>query len=137
MGLAHARDVIFGISNCKYCENFTLKTLHARLSFFDRESAVLPRRSAPEASYLRETMVWSSEPELEAMESEQISLSLPPSPGCHRAHSLVKFSRGCLAPSPEARDAVSFRLEDILYTTASDSEAYTELSMFWRVPLRS
>ncbi len=42
VGLAHARDAIFGISNCKYCENFTLKSLHARLAVFDRESAVLP-----------------------------------------------------------------------------------------------
>ncbi len=27
VGLAYAQDVIFGISNCKYCKNFTLKTL--------------------------------------------------------------------------------------------------------------
>ncbi len=58
------------------------------------------------------------------MESEQFSLSLPPSPGHHRANSPVQFSRGCLAPSPEARDAVSFGLEDILYTSASDSEDF-------------
>ncbi len=81
--LAHARDAIFGISNCKYCENFILKTLHARLAFFDRESGFLPRRAAPEASFLREAVAWSSEAELEAMESEQFSLTLPPSPGSH------------------------------------------------------
>ncbi len=44
------------------------------------------------------------------MESEQFSLSLPPSPGHHRANSPVQFSCGCLAPSLEARDAVSFGL---------------------------
>ncbi len=74
VGLAHARDAIFGISNCKYCENFTLKSLHARLAVFDRESAVLPRRAAPEASFLREAAAWSSEAELEAM-----AISLSPS----------------------------------------------------------
>ncbi len=60
-GLAHARDTIFAISNCKYCENFTLETLRARLTVFDRESAVLPFRAAPEASFLREVAAWSSE----------------------------------------------------------------------------
>ncbi len=54
VGLAHARDAVFGISNCKYCENFTLKTLRARLTVFDRESAVLPRRATSESSFLRE-----------------------------------------------------------------------------------
>ncbi len=54
VGLAHARDAIFGISNCKYCENFTLSALRVRLAVFDRESAVLPHRAAPEASSLRE-----------------------------------------------------------------------------------
>ncbi len=53
VGLAHARDAIFGISNCKYCENFILKTLRARLMVFDQESAILPRRVAPEASFLQ------------------------------------------------------------------------------------
>ncbi len=33
------------ISSCKYCENFSLKTLHAKLAGFDRESAILSRRS--------------------------------------------------------------------------------------------
>ncbi len=52
LGLAHVRDAIFGFSNCKCCENLTLKTLRARLAVFDRESAVLSRRTAPEASSL-------------------------------------------------------------------------------------
>ncbi len=73
--LAHARDDIFGCSSCKYIENFTLKSLYARLAFFARESAVLPCRAALDASLLREAAAWSSEAELEAMESEQFSLS--------------------------------------------------------------
>ncbi len=120
VGLAHARDAIFGISYCKYCENFMLKTLRARLAVFDWESAVLPRRAAPDASFLCEAAAWSSEAELEAMESERFSISLLPSPGRHRANSPVQFSRGCLLPSPEARGAVSFRLKNFLYTMASD-----------------
>ncbi len=130
MGLAHARDAIFGISNCKCCENLTLKTLRTRLAVFDRESAILSRRAAPEASSLCEATAWSSDPELEATESEQFPLSLPPSPERHRADSPVEFSRGCPAPSPEAREAVSFGLEDILFTAAYDLEpspAFTEL----------
>ncbi len=129
VGLDHARDAIFGISNCKYCENFTLKTLRTRLAVFVRESAVLPRRAAQEASALCEVAAWSLDAELEAMESEQFSLSLPPSPGRHRANSPVQFSRCCLAPSPEAREAVSFGLEDILYTVASDSEDFGTVSL--------
>ncbi len=84
VGLAHARDAIFDISN---------KTLHARLAFFDWESAVLPWRAAPEAFSLRRAMAWSSDAELEAMESEQFSLSLPPWTRRHSANSLVLFSR--------------------------------------------
>ncbi len=61
VGLAHAQDDIFAISNCMYCENFTLKTLRASLAFFYRESAVLTCRVAPEASVLREAEAWSSE----------------------------------------------------------------------------
>ncbi len=63
------------------------------------------------------------------MESEQFSLSLPPSPGRHSANSLVQFSRSCLAPSPEARDTVSFGLEYILYTVASEPEDFGAASL--------
>ncbi len=129
MDLAHARDAIFGISNCKYCKNFTLKTVRAKLEIFDWESAVLPHCAAPEASSLRKATAWSSDAELEAMKSEQFSLSLSPSPGCHHGNSPVQFSRGCLAPSLEARWAVSFGLEDVLYTAASDSEDFRAASL--------
>ncbi len=53
VGLAHARDVIFDISNCKYCENFTSKTLCARLTVFDQESAVLSCRFRRPPSYAK------------------------------------------------------------------------------------
>ncbi len=63
------------------------------------------------------------------MESERFSFYLPPSPGRQRTYFLVQFSRGCLAPSLEARDAVSFGLENILYTAASDSEDFEAASI--------
>ncbi len=58
------------------------------------------------------------------MESEQTGLafSLPPSPERVCANSPVKFAHDNLLPSPRARDTVSFGLDDILQTAASDSE---------------
>ncbi len=63
-----------------------------------------------------------SDVELEEKESEQTSLafSLPLYP--ERANSPVEFAHDFLFPSPRARDTVSFRLDDILHTAASDSE---------------
>ncbi len=56
------------------------------------------------------------------MESEQTGLafSLPPSPEHVRANSLVEFAHDYLFPSPRARDTVSFRLDCILQTAASE-----------------
>ncbi len=61
-----------------------------------------------------------SDVELEAMESEQTGLtfSLPPSPEHER------MIHEYLYPSPGARDTVSFGLDDILLTAASDSEDF-------------
>ncbi len=60
------------------------------------------------------------------MESEQTGLafSLPLSPEHVRANSPVEFAYDYLYPSPEVRDTVSFGLDDILLTAASDSEDY-------------
>ncbi len=60
------------------------------------------------------------------MESKQtgLALSLPRSPEHVRANSLVEFAHKYLYPSPEARNAVSFGLDDILFTAASDSEDF-------------
>ncbi len=126
MGFSHARKAVYGISKCKFCENFRLKTLRTRLVVFERESSVFPRR-APEASEARrESTTWGSDVELEAMESEQTGLafSLPLSPEHVRVHSPVEFAHEYLCPSPEARDTVSFRLDDVLFTAASDSEDF-------------
>ncbi len=60
------------------------------------------------------------------MESEQTGLafSLPPSPERARANSPVEFLHDFLFPSPKARDFVSFGLDDVLHTAASDSEDF-------------
>ncbi len=51
-------------------------------------------------------------------------LSLPPSPERVRANSPVEFLHDFLLPSPRARDTVSFGLDDILHTAASDYEDF-------------
>ncbi len=60
------------------------------------------------------------------MESEQTGLafSLPLSPEHVRVNSPVEFAHDYLYPSPEARDTVSFGLDDVLPTAASDSEDF-------------
>ncbi len=55
------------------------------------------------------------------MESEHV---LPLSPENVRVNSPVEFVHNYLYPSPEARDSVSFRLDDVLLTAASDSEDF-------------
>ncbi len=51
-------------------------------------------------------------------------LSLPLSPEHVRVNSPVEFAHEYLCPCPEARNAVSFRLDDVLFTAASDSEDF-------------
>ncbi len=88
--------------------------------------SIFPRR-APEASAAsRESATWGSDVELEEMESEQTGLAffLPSSPEHVRANSPVKFVHDYIYPSPGARDTVSFGLDDILLTAASDSEDF-------------
>ncbi len=60
------------------------------------------------------------------MESKQTGLafSLPPSPERARANSPVQFLHDFLFPSPKAHDFVSFGLDDVLHTEASDSEDF-------------
>ncbi len=126
LGFSHACEVVSGISKCKFCENLRLITLRSRLAACEKESSIFPCR-APEASAAsHEPTTWGSDVELEEMESEQTGLafSLPPSPECVRANSLVEFAHDYLFPSPRACDTVSFGLDYILQTAASDSEDF-------------
>ncbi len=60
------------------------------------------------------------------MKSEQIGLafSLPPSPERVCVNSPVEFTQDYLFPSPRARDSVSFGIDDVLLTVASDSVVF-------------
>ncbi len=123
---SHAREAVYWISKCKFCDNLCLITLRSRLEACEKESSIFPR-CVPEASAAsRESATWGSDVELEEMESEQTGLafSLPPSPECVRAYSPVEFAHDYRFPSPRARDTVSFGLDDILQTAASDSKDF-------------
>ncbi len=112
VGFLHAREAFFGASKCKFCENLHLKTLCSRLDVYERESSVLPRR-APEASAaFREYTTWGSEGE-----PMGLNVSLPLLPEHVRTNSPVEFAHDYLYPSPETRDTVSFRLEDVIYSS--------------------
>lgn len=97
--------------------------LRSRLTFFhkSKDMSCIPHHSIPEVAEVpHETESWGSNSECEAMASEQADfpLSLSPSPKCStRAGSPVEFMRRDLC-------YVSFGLDDILFTTASDSEDY-------------
>ncbi len=107
--------------------------LRARLAVFERESAVLPRRAAPEASFRREAATWSSEAELEAMESEQFSLSRG-----------KQFSRlSCTQPGGTGRFFLwvggyfIYRGPGVLKVGGSLLRPTLSLWKFWHTPLRS
>ncbi len=94
--------------------------------FFPGAHRAPPRLLVSEAAASREAASWGSDVELEEMESEQTGLtfSLPPSPERARANSPVELLHDFLFPSPKARELVSFGLDDILHTAASDSEDF-------------
>ncbi len=75
---------------------------------------MFPRRAPEVSAASRESTTCGSDVELEAMESEQTGL----------VFSLVEFPHEYLYPSPGAHDTVSFGLDDILLTAASDSEDF-------------
>ncbi len=125
-GFSHARDAVYGTSKCKICKDFHLITLRSRLEDCERESYIFPRHASSNSAASREATTWGSDVELEEMESEQTGLafSLPPSPEHVRANSPVEFLHDFLFPSPRACNIVSFGLDDILHTAASDSEDF-------------
>jgi hypothetical protein len=124
MGFSHAREAVLGLTKCKFCDNLLLKTLRSRLAVFEKESFVPPRRAPETAEASRGSAAWGSDVELEDIEYEQtgLALSLPPSP--EHARGAVEFAHDYLCPSPGARESVSFGLDDVIYTAASDSEDF-------------
>ncbi len=91
------------------------------LSACEKESSIFPRRAPGTSAASREATTWGSDGE---SEQTGLALSLPPSPERVRANSPVEFVHDFLFPSPRARDTVSFGLDDILHTAASDSEDF-------------
>ncbi len=126
LGFSHAREAVYGTSKCKICDDFRLITLRSRLEDYERESSIVPRRASSTSAASRRAASWGSDVELEEMESEQTGLafSLPPSPERARANSPVEFLHDFLFPSPKAHDFVSFGLDNVLHTAASDSEDF-------------
>ncbi len=98
LGFSHAREAVYGTSNCKICDDFRLITLRSRLEDYERESSNFSRRAsstnAPprEIAASRRAASWGSDVELEEMESEQTGLafSLP------IAHVRIRRSNFCL-----------------------------------------
>ncbi len=43
LGFSHARNAVYGVSKCKFCENLRLKTLCCRLEVLKKESSAFPR----------------------------------------------------------------------------------------------
>ncbi len=99
LGFSHAREAVYGTSNCEICDDFRLITLRSRLKDYERESSKFSRRAsstnAPprEIAASRRAASWGSDVELEEMESEQtgLAISLPPSSERARANSPVEF----------------------------------------------
>ncbi len=116
LGFSHAREAVYGTSNCKICNDFRLITLRSRLEDYERESSKFSRRasstSAPPreiaasrgAAASRRAASWGSDVELEEMESEQTGLafSLP----LPNAHVRIRRSNFCLIFSFLARKHV-------------------------------
>ncbi len=42
LGFSYAREAVYGIFKCKFCENLSLKTLRSRLEVLEKESSVFP-----------------------------------------------------------------------------------------------
>ncbi len=112
---------------CKFCENSP--SHNPPLSAWGVWEGVIhlsPSRSGGLRGFSWFRDLGFSDVELEEMESEQTGLafSLPPSPKRVRVNSPVKFTQDYLFPSPRARDTVSFRIDDVLLTAASDFEDF-------------
>ncbi len=97
----------------------------------EKESSIFFPRRAPEASVASRESAASREfrdlgfgclARGDGEWADRPRLSLPPSPEHVRANLPVEFTQDYLFPSPRARDTVSFGIDDVLLTAASDSE---------------
>ncbi len=90
LGFSHAREAVYGTSNCKICDDFRLITLRSRLEDYERESSNFSQSAS--STNARRAASWGSDVELEETESEQTGLafSLP------IAHVRIRRSNFCL-----------------------------------------
>ncbi len=119
LGFSHARESVYGISKCKFCENLRLRTLRSRLEVFEKESSVPPRPIVSPRPGVR--MLSSRLWRVSRQASPFLSLPLP---STYTWFSPAKFAHEYLYPSLGARDTVAFGLDDILLKAASDSEDF-------------
>ncbi len=75
LGFSHARDTVYGTSKCKICEDFHLITLRSQLEACEKESSIFPHRDPGTSAASHEATTWSSDVELDEMESEQTGLA--------------------------------------------------------------
>ncbi len=85
------------------------------LSACEKESSIFPRHAPGTSAASREATTWGSDVELfpRLFSPERV-----------RTNSPVEFVHDFIFTSPRARDTVSFGLDDILHTAASDSEDF-------------
>ncbi len=75
LGFSHAREAVYGTSNCKICDDFRLITLRSRLEDYERESSNFSWRASStnvpprEIAASRRAASWGSDVELEEMET--------------------------------------------------------------------
>ncbi len=58
MDFSHAREAVYGVSKCTFCEILRLKTLCSRLEVFERESSVFLCRAPEPSATFCESATW-------------------------------------------------------------------------------
>ncbi len=96
LGFSHAREAVYGTSNCEICDDFRLITLRSRLEDYERESSKFSRRAsstnAPPLVEPRAGVQMSSSRRWRVSRQASPFLSLP-LPG---AHVRIRRSNFCL-----------------------------------------
>ncbi len=120
MGFSHTPEVVYGISKCKLFENFISKPSALGWQFL-RGSPERPLR--PSVNSEPGARFWSSRRWRTSRRASPI-LSLSRLSTCTWILRLNISIFEYLFPSPEARNIISFRLDNMLFTAGSDSEDF-------------
>ncbi len=114
MGFSHVREAVFGISKCKFCSALGLRLLKGSHPCFP---VAFQRLLRPSVNLQPGAWIWSLRRWRVSRRASPF-LSLFYLSTCVRIS--VEFMHEYLYPSPEAHNAVSFGLDDVLFTAASD-----------------